>query len=1557
MKHINIKTGNLDFPYIEKIYITNDKLSYISLNSGRVVYFENNLKKYYQFDMGKGPFKMLTYLMENNSSFVSSDLLYEDIYGEIEYENHDAKVDGVRNTLCRIPCIKNSDIKIKKHSGGETTLPGFSLVLPEQPLENNIDDEKNKTANELKNNEYIIKESQIKEHLARKAEDFQESEKNLTGELPYEVEMYFTDDKGKIKDYHSLRKMLFSAKDNFVIGGEAGVGKSFLLKKLFCENGNKNTPALIYVKLNDINTCTKKENYSVIQSLLILYYGKKFWDNLVDLVENINDETAKPVLLLDGLNEIGYVDREALFGNPFLHNFKIILSTRSEDGIPEKYVFHRIRINNVSETEFESILRQNGITEDYTDVPRTPLFIKLILTTAKLEQPFGRLLRNDGTVEGILQNYVLCELEKTLSSFKMNGRVKKVDVALSVYAIIPYLAYRMTAGNIYSVSNEQIQKILEEVLVPEKGAVFSTPEDVEKYSLSRKLLSGIYSESNLIKQLNISDIGEELVSNKLLYEISNNLIKDKNILLLKNSVDDTEQNVSYSFFHQTIQEYLAQLFLYEVISTEIILEDILFDGPVKANNFSYIFNMYSREQILSLHRMIQCNEKYLDYRIGILRSIWNREVMGESFSYANLDLSNTKEFIVKNDLLEGIDIFNNANIGPNNYDFNSLFGREDGRATGILYVSQSKNGIKTLSDDGIIRTWRVSSEGIACIHSKRTVFYLKNRTSYMDVYPRNLIERIEEGYDVESQLLERVSKSKIIQGDYFNLVIDNDLLFMFDGYELKEIPDFCKCSEVVRGFLKNKKLCIQNEDGDVILWDKVYRYTVLGWSEKEPREIFRFSVENEKLVAFSSLLNNNCFLVMQNGLGLKVYMYENNYIRTEELPNVLKTTDVIVNDFFVDCGAFYCVCLCCENGSLICVFIDIFYQVEDARRFDDIHDCKLTSFFLDAYNYEESNYIFLCSCDLNGIINISRIIENKQGLLCVNSRELFDFEGSIKKQIIPFWQYYEGFEKVNNASGEIVFINDSKALPNDPAPREITANKWHIFNGYLYKYTRDMESEYVPSNVKTIGKYAFANSKIKYLLLSDSVEIIEEYAFEKSDITSISFPQSISSIGDYAFSYCKYLEDVIFSGESIRLGIECFSNSGIRSVLFENGNVSIGEKCFSRCLKLEQLLFNNCIEEIGDSAFSDCKKLHSIEWGNRIEKIGSCAFAGCEDLVTIQLPESIQYIGRRAFAFCDQLKEAILMGNYRELSLSIFEDCIQLETIVISNKTKTITDVLDEKTLYFDDQIAFLPVNILTYDRSVRIMNKSFFDNEVMEQRLYCEICKKDSFDEFKNQIQKKMPISDKTFLTVYYHNHIWAEHMLEKGFDVTVLVQVFYNSICEANNKLIEILLNKIDDIYFIEQYDCFSIYNAFERMLDKDCDNIKIVGLLIKKGLIISDSIVEMVLAKGSKKVLEFFLKYLFGINYFDGIQNFIDKIEYLIEINDVIKKAESTITKYVSYLSVHQFISIDPYEDPDVLAYQKFLSENIDLRDRIGIRNWDNIPVLTAIKESYMKYYKML
>lgn len=137
MSHINVKTDNLENPYIEKVFLTQDHKSYISLNSGQVVYYDgNNIFKQYQFNMGKRAYKMLEYLIENNDRFVSSESIYYEVFGCDDSAEQDEIVDQTRNTLCRIACIKNSDVTIKKHTMGECSLSGYTLTLPDQKQEN-----------------------------------------------------------------------------------------------------------------------------------------------------------------------------------------------------------------------------------------------------------------------------------------------------------------------------------------------------------------------------------------------------------------------------------------------------------------------------------------------------------------------------------------------------------------------------------------------------------------------------------------------------------------------------------------------------------------------------------------------------------------------------------------------------------------------------------------------------------------------------------------------------------------------------------------------------------------------------------------------------------------------------------------------------------------------------------------------------------------------------------------------------------------------------------------------------------------------------------------------------------------------------------------------------------------------------------------------------------------------------------------------------------------------------------------------------------------------------
>ena len=83
-------------------------------------------------------------------------------------------------------------------------------------------------------------------------------------------------------------------------------------------------------------------------------------------------------------------------------------------------------------------------------------------------------------------------------------------------------------------------------------------------------------------------------------------------------------------------------------------------------------------------------------------------------------------------------------------------------------------------------------------------------------------------------------------------------------------------------------------------------------------------------------------------------------------------------------------------------------------------------------------------------------------------------------------------------------------------------------NGYGSNYYYDDYNKIkVPSGVKTIGRYAFADCQgIEKITLPDSVLYIEDYAFSWcTNVTEINIPSDVRYIGKYAFYECGTLRD------------------------------------------------------------------------------------------------------------------------------------------------------------------------------------------------------------------------------------------------------------------------------------------------------------------------------------------------------------------------------------------------------------------------------------------------
>lgn len=105
-----------------------------------------------------------------------------------------------------------------------------------------------------------------------------------------------------------------------------------------------------------------------------------------------------------------------------------------------------------------------------------------------------------------------------------------------------------------------------------------------------------------------------------------------------------------------------------------------------------------------------------------------------------------------------------------------------------------------------------------------------------------------------------------------------------------------------------------------------------------------------------------------------------------------------------------------------------------------------------------------------------------------------------------------------------------------------------IAKGVLKLFASGNISEYtIPNNIIKIGKGVFRYSKLKKVII----------------------PESVHTIDDCAFQFCKSLSEVIIF----------------------NGVTELGQSAFSNCTKLKSITIPNSITKVGDWAFVGCKSL------------------------------------------------------------------------------------------------------------------------------------------------------------------------------------------------------------------------------------------------------------------------------------------------------------------------------------------------------------------------------
>lgn len=178
----------------------------------------------------------------------------------------------------------------------------------------------------------------------------------------------------------------------------------------------------------------------------------------------------------------------------------------------------------------------------------------------------------------------------------------------------------------------------------------------------------------------------------------------------------------------------------------------------------------------------------------------------------------------------------------------------------------------------------------------------------------------------------------------------------------------------------------------------------------------------------------------------------------------------------------------------------------------------------------------------------------------------------------------------------------------------------------------------LPSALKEIGDYAFANIPAEEINMPDSVIRLGEGAFaasrrSKVKIKNIKLSAKLNNIPDSAFEN-QAVKDVKIPRSVTNIGRNSFANNGVDKLILPEKLERIGSRAFDGHL-LDTVVIPNDVKFIGRKAFkSGSVKGESIfenlELGSGVERIEDKAFAnGALDYV--EIPKKLTYLDPAAF--------------------------------------------------------------------------------------------------------------------------------------------------------------------------------------------------------------------------------------------------------------------------------------------------------------------------------------
>ena len=230
----------------------------------------------------------------------------------------------------------------------------------------------------------------------------------------------------------------------------------------------------------------------------------------------------------------------------------------------------------------------------------------------------------------------------------------------------------------------------------------------------------------------------------------------------------------------------------------------------------------------------------------------------------------------------------------------------------------------------------------------------------------------------------------------------------------------------------------------------------------------------------------------------------------------------------------------------------------------------------------------------------------------------------------------------------------------------------------VFKNNSRLKAVIIPDTVTEIGENAFDGSNLQTVSIPDSVAKIEMYAFcGCKGLTEVKLPAGLKELGGMAFGECSGLTEITIPKSLTTAYSSPYGNRGgpfgycenLTTVIFEDGITKVPAYLFRYCTGKIEPVLPDTVTEIGCEAFRN-SGLQSIVIPDNVTVIGENAFDG-SNLQTVSIPDSVAKIEMYAFCGCKGLTEVKLPAGLKELGGMAFGECSGLTEITIPKSLTT----------------------------------------------------------------------------------------------------------------------------------------------------------------------------------------------------------------------------------------------------------------------------------------------